>query len=119
MAASELIADVITGQTPPEFLTGSVQSRPGTSGGDARRYPGALSMNLRETSPSATTAALTDDVLDRLLYGYYDMARRTRDWSRCGPVDFRDFRIVKALHDGRTASRSSKRLPTRLRFNAL
>ena len=33
-------------------------------------------MNLRETVSVSDYAALTIDVLDRLLYGYYDMAPR-------------------------------------------
>ena len=65
-----------------------------------RRYPGALSMNLRETgSVSDYALALTIDVLDRLLYGYYDMVAcpvPNKGLVKMRPGGLRDFCIAQA-----------------------
>ena len=105
MAASELMADVITGQAPPEFLREAFNpSQEYILAEINRRYPGALSMNLRETVSVSDYAALTIDVLDRLLYGYYDMAPvPNKGLVKMRPGGLRDFRIVKRfMMDGAT-----------------
>ena len=79
MAAARLMADVIEGREDPMLMKEALYpTRPWAIQGLRESYPdlfaGGNFIGLRETMSYSDYSALTVDILDRLLYGYYTAA---------------------------------------------
>lgn len=99
--AAKLMADVASGKEDPFLLREAFAPRHEYAVQALReRYPGMLRLN--ETMSFSDFSALTVDVLDRMLYGYYSAAPVSNlPLVKTRPL--RDFRIVKRFAmDGAT-----------------
>jgi hypothetical protein len=113
--AGRLMADVIEGRTEPVLLRQAMAPTDDMYVDILRhRYPGIFResdrrIGLRETMSYSDYSALTVDVLDRVLYGYYTAAPITNmPLVKVHPL--RDFRIV-ARYEMDGAVSPFKRLP--------
>ncbi len=115
LAAARLMSDVINGQEDPLLLKEAMYpSRPWALQGLKESYPdlfldGGRHIGLRETMSYSDYSALTVDVLDRLLYGYYTSAPLTT-MPLVKKHNLRDFRIV-ARYEMDGAVRPFTRVP--------
>ena len=107
--AARLLADCLTGAEDPVFFKEAMNpQRPALVMHLAEKYPGIWAMpksghlGLRETMSTSDFTALTVDVLDRMLYGYYNAAPITV-MPLVKKHTLRDFRVVaRYLIDGAT-----------------
>lgn len=91
--AARLLANVMDGSEDPVFWHEAMNpSRPYLVAHLQEHYPG-IGINLRETMSYSDYSALTADILDRMLYGYYTEAPIT-NLPLVKQVTLRDFRLV-------------------------
>lgn len=113
--AARLMADVMEGREEPWMLREAMQpSHDGKFRLVMESYPGLFpngkGIGLRETMSYSDYSALTIDILDRLLYGYYTTAPLTT-LPLVKKKTLRDFRLVARYEmDGAVAP--FKRMPT-------
>ncbi len=107
-AATQLFADTLTGKQDPFLMKEAMfPSRPWALAGLKENYPGLFAdggkaIGLRETMSYSDYSALTVDILDRLLYGYYTAAP-VETMPLAKKVTLRDFRLVARYEmDGMT-----------------
>lgn len=94
--AGRLLADAIEGRVDPYLFQQAINPTSEYAVLElAERYPGIIrqGVGLRETMSYSDYSALTVDVLDRMLYGYYTAAPIT-NLPLVKKVDLRDFRVV-------------------------
>jgi hypothetical protein len=113
-AAALLMANVIRGTEDPMLLKEALYpTRRWALAGLRENYPGLFAggdhIGLRETMSYSDYSALTVDILDRLLYGYYTSAPiTTMPLTKKQPL--RDFRLV-ARYEMDGATRPFTRVP--------
>lgn len=95
--AAQLMADVMEGRVEPHLIREAWAPRNAFALQELRyRYPGLLydgQVGVRETMSVSDYSALTVDILDRVLYGYYTAAPITNmPLVKVRPL--RDFRLV-------------------------
>jgi len=104
--AARLMADVINGRAEPHLISQAFRPTSKWALMEMReKYPNLLAeghIGLRETMSYSDYSALTVDVLDRVLYGYYTAAPIT-NLPLVKKVPLRDFRYVARYEmDGAT-----------------
>jgi len=120
--AGRLWADVMNGRQDPILIKEAMSpSRPWAMAGLKEQYPGLFQgvnpglregIGLRETMSYSDYSALTVDILDRLLYGYYTAAP-IQTMPLVKKKDLRDFRLVaRYFMDG--AVRPFTRVPSQV-----
>lgn len=111
-AAVRLMANVMQGREEPWFLREALKTVPHPMAAQyiAQKYPGIIRQGqygLRETMSYSDYSALTVDILDRMLYGYYTAAPITNE-PLVRKHTLRDFRLVARYEmDGGTTPWSS------------
>lgn len=114
MAAAALLGDVIQGRQDPMLFKEALHPQHRWAmAGLQENYPGLFAggdfIGLRETMSYSDYSALTVDILDRLLYGYYTSAPlATMPLVKKQPL--RDFRLV-ARYEMDGATRPFTRVP--------